>query len=218
MPTLHGFSYSNYYNIPKHALLHKGVDFEEDLIYGSAEGFETFSPARKVPALTTDDGRHLSEAAVLCEYIEDMWPEPALLPADPYERARVRQIMHMSELYLELPCRRLLPFGFSNTTPPEELRSEVAGVVDRGVASMNALCDISPYLTGATMTMADIYVRYVLSVVGLGARMLDRDIVGEIIGLGAWVELMAEDPNSQRVDADREANEADFFAYIRSRS
>ncbi|MDG1205862.1 MAG: glutathione S-transferase, partial [Pseudomonadales bacterium] len=28
MPTLHGFSYSNYYNMPKHALLYKGVSFE----------------------------------------------------------------------------------------------------------------------------------------------------------------------------------------------
>ena len=39
MPVLHGFSYSNYYNMPKHALLYKGVSFEEDLVYPSAQGY-----------------------------------------------------------------------------------------------------------------------------------------------------------------------------------
>ena len=45
MPTLHGFSYSNYYNMPKHALLYKGVAFEEDLVYPSAAGYNELSPA-----------------------------------------------------------------------------------------------------------------------------------------------------------------------------
>ena len=39
MPTLHGFSYSNYYNMPKHALLYKSVAFEEDLVYPSAKDY-----------------------------------------------------------------------------------------------------------------------------------------------------------------------------------
>lgn len=216
MLTLHGFSYSNYYNIPKHVLLHKGVPFEEHLVYPSGEGYERFSPARKVPSLTTEDGRHLSEASVLCEYLEDAFPQRPLLPADPWARNHVRQIMRMAELYLELPCRRLLPFGFTNSTPPEALTAEVGGVVDRGVASMNALLTIDPWLTGAELTMADLYVRYVLAVVGLGSRLLERDIVGEIEGLGAWEKRMAELPESKRVDADAEANREDFFAYIAS--
>lgn len=218
MPTLHGFSYSNYYNIAKHVLLHKGVEFEEDLVYPSADGYERLSPARKVPAMTTDDGRHLAETAVLVEYIEEAHPEPALLPSDPGERARVRQIMHVSELYLELACRRLLPFGFSGTAPPAALCEEVGATVDRGVASMNALCSIDPFLTGKEITLADIWVRYVLSVVAAGERALERDIVGEIDGLKDWAARMRKDPVSQRVDADQEANKESFFAYIRSRT
>jgi glutathione S-transferase len=80
MPTLHGFSYSNYYNMPKHALLYKGVAFEEDLVYPSAAGYNELSPALKVPSLTTDNGEHLSEAAVLCEYIEDAYPRSRCFP------------------------------------------------------------------------------------------------------------------------------------------
>ena len=214
MLTLHGFSYSNYYNIPKHALLYKDVPFTEQLAWPSDDGFDALSPARKVPALTTDDGLHLSEASVLCEYIEDAYPEPALLPADPGARNRVRQIMRVSELYLELPCRRLLAFAFGGGEPPQALADEVNGVVDRGVACMNGLCTIDPFLAGSTITMADIYVRYVFSVVGTGGRILGRDIAADIDGLSAWLERMAEDPVSQRIDADQEANREAFFAYI----
>ena len=89
MRRLHGFSYRKYQNIPKHALLHKGGAFEEDLVYPSADGNDRFSPARKVPSMTTAYGRHLADAAVMCEYIEDVYPEPALFSAEPWSRNRV---------------------------------------------------------------------------------------------------------------------------------
>ena len=127
MPTLHGFAYSNYYNMPKHALLYKGVPFEEDLVYPSAQDYGQLSPALKVPSLTTDDGQHLSEASVLCEYIEDTYPDKPLLPTTPMARNKNRQLMRMTELYLELPNRRLLPFSFSNQPAPEALITEVIG-------------------------------------------------------------------------------------------
>ena len=156
MPVLHGFSYSNYYNMPKHALLYKGVSFEEDLVYPSAQGYNKLSPALKVPSLTTDTGEHLSEAAVLCEYIEDAYPQKPLLPADAIARNKNRQLMHMAELYIELPNRRLIPYSFRNTPAPEQLVSEVVAVVDRGINSINALATFDPWVLGAEFTMADI--------------------------------------------------------------
>ncbi|GAB5413465.1 MAG: hypothetical protein Cons2KO_10680 [Congregibacter sp.] len=217
MLTLHGFSYSNYYNIPKHALLYKGVEFAEDLVYPSNEGYTHYNPVGKVPSLTLGDGQHLAEASVICEYIEEAYPEPALMPKDPYARGQVRQIMRYAELYLELSSRRLLPYFFSKQTPPAELADEVNAVLDRGVAGMNALCHIEPFLAGETFTMADIYIRYVLSVVDVAQAVLQRDVVGEIEGLGEWRARMDEDPVSQKVDADKAANQADFFAYVASR-
>lgn len=216
MLTLHGFAYSNYYNIPKHALLFKGVEFAEDLVYPGAEGYRRLNPAGKVPSMTTAAGEHLAEASVLCEYIEETYPTPALFPSHAYSRNHMRQIMRCSELYLELACRRLLPFVFSKAPAPESLRDEVNASVDRGVASLNGLCAIGPYLTGAELTMADIYLRYVLSVVDAGASVLKRNIVAEINGLSDWRERMAQDPISQRVDADTAANKASFFAYMAS--
>jgi glutathione S-transferase len=218
MPTLHGFSYSNYYNMPKHALLYKGVNFEEDLVYPSAEGYNKLSPALKVPSLTTDDGHHLSEAAVLCEYIEDAYPDKPLFPTDPVERNKVRQLMHMAELYLELPNRRLLSYSFSNQPAPEQLVNEVKGVIDRGINSINALATFTPWTFGSVFTMADIYLYYVLSVADMGSRMTEVDLNSRIPGLSEWREALASDPITQRVAADTETNREGFFDYIKSLS
>ena len=40
------------------------------------------NPLSRVPALITDDGLHLSESAVICEYLDTLSPEPPLFPAD----------------------------------------------------------------------------------------------------------------------------------------
>jgi glutathione S-transferase len=218
MPILHGFSYSNYYNIPKHVLLYKGVNFEEDLVYPSADGYNKFSPALKVPSLTTDDGQHLSEASVLCEYIEDAYPDKPLFPADLVARNKVRQLMHMAELYIELPNRRLIPYSFSNQPAPEQLINEVKSVVDRGINSINALATFSPWTFGDDFTMADIYLYYVLTVADMASSMTEIDLNGRIPGLTEWREVFAADPISQRVASDTEANREGFFGYIKSLS
>ena len=218
MPTLHGFSYSNYYNIPKHALLYKGVSFDEDLVYPSADGYSALSPALKVPSFTTDDNQHLSEAAVLCEYIEDAYPQKPLYPTDPFARNRTRQLMHMAELYLELPNRRLIPYSFSNQSAPEPVVNEVNAVVERGINSVNALATFSPWVLGAEFSMADIYLFYVLMVADMGGAITGVDLNDRIAGLKDWRDAFAADPISQRVAADTEANREGFFGYIQSLS
>ncbi|MGB1755961.1 MAG: glutathione S-transferase family protein [Pseudomonadales bacterium] len=216
MPTLHGFAYSNYYNMPKHALLYKGVSFEEDLVYPSAQGYGKLSPALKVPSLTTDDGQHLSEASVLCEYIEEAYPDKPLLPSDPFARNKNRQLMRMAELYLELPNRRLLPYSFSGQPAPEQLIAEVVAVVDRGINSINALTTFNPWVLGSALTMADIYLFYVLSVAEMGCELTGVNLNTRIPGLENWQAMLTEDPISQKVAADMQANRESFFNYIQS--
>jgi len=48
------------------------------------------NPIGRVPTLVLDDGRALPESEVICEYLEDAYPEPSLRPADPWDRARMR--------------------------------------------------------------------------------------------------------------------------------
>ncbi|MCB1701631.1 MAG: glutathione S-transferase family protein [Pseudomonadales bacterium] len=218
MVTLHGFSYSNYYNIVKHVLLHKEIPFREDLQYGGDEAYLAISPLGKIPGLTTEDGQQLSESSVCCDYLEETYPAVALYPADSFQRARVRQVMKISELYLELPCRRLIAYVFGDSPAPEALREEVRGTVERGIGAMNRLCTFDPYVLGSEITMADIYLRYVLMVVeNCGSTKLDWDIVAEINGLREWQAMMGDTAIARRVDADMRANHPEFLALLKER-
>ncbi len=212
MVTLHGFSFSNYYNMVKHALLQKGVPFEEHKVYTDEESLKTFSPVGKVPALTTEDGMQLSESSVLIDYLEDKYPEVPLYPADPDQRARVRQLMKISELYIELPARRMIAFVFGGGDAPDDLKDEVRTVLERGVSGINALASFDPYVAGKELTAADIYLRYSLAIPKMiGPAQLDWDICANINGCKEWEALMAGSEVSQKVDADAQANTSEFM-------
>lgn len=85
-------------------LREKGIPFEmrvpEALGTGDAEEFARFNPRMEVPALIVD-GRPLYESTVILEFIEECWPEPAMLPKDPFARARVRMIEEVCDTHWE---------------------------------------------------------------------------------------------------------------------
>ena len=103
MLTLHGSPISNYYNKVKLALLEKGVPFgeAEAATHSNDEAILNASPLGKIPFLTTPQGQ-LCESQVLLEYIEATWPQPALLPADAFAAAKVRELTTFIDWHLEL--------------------------------------------------------------------------------------------------------------------
>ncbi len=44
--------------------------------------------------------RAIAESAVINEYLDEQFPDPALLPAAPKERARVRMVVQMTDAYV----------------------------------------------------------------------------------------------------------------------
>ena len=98
MLKLCGFAASNYYNKVKLALLEKGVPFEEVLAW-LGETDPAATPLGKVPYAITDEGP-LSESTVILEYVEDRYPERPLMPASPYQAAKVRELLRYIELHL----------------------------------------------------------------------------------------------------------------------
>lgn len=74
------------------ACLHiKGVEYRIDPIvpYFGNDEFSRLTPLRRVPVLI-DDQVTLPDSTVICEYLEDRYPEPPLLPPEPDRRARAR--------------------------------------------------------------------------------------------------------------------------------
>ena len=90
----------------KIALREKGLAFElrtpDGLGSGNGYGsdFTRASPRAEVPALIDDDAC-IFDSTIILEYLEDKWPQPPLLPADPYARARARMIEDAMDTHYE---------------------------------------------------------------------------------------------------------------------
>jgi len=76
----------------------KGVPYEVDPIvpFFGDDRFSQISPLRRVPVLI-DEQATLSDSSVICEYLEDRYPEPALRPADIVLRARARWLEEFAD-------------------------------------------------------------------------------------------------------------------------
>ena len=63
-----------------------------DLLKGQQRNpeFRAVNPQMVIPALIEDDGRMLFQSLAILEYLDEIRPEPPLLPKDPFDRARVR--------------------------------------------------------------------------------------------------------------------------------
>jgi maleylpyruvate isomerase len=81
------------------ALAMKGLDYDYLPVHlrkGEQRGqaFLALNPQGGVPALELDDGRVLTQSMAILEYLDEVHPEPPLLPADPLGRARVRALAY----------------------------------------------------------------------------------------------------------------------------
>jgi len=160
-------------------LAEKGVEYEAvevDLGERPAWIYEKNSTGR-VPVLE-EDGWLLPESAVIMEYLEERYPEPALLPADPGDRslARLRIFRHdtFTDPYYALRRRE------------ESARAAFAVQLER----LDARLDERPWLTGAAYGLADVaYVPWLLR----AQQLLGIDL-DPYRALAAWLERMLDRP------------------------
>ena len=75
------------------------------------------------PVLELEDGATVYESTVINEYLEEAYPETAMLPKDPYERARLRMIEDTTDQYVYVAIRdfRMAQFEYA---PPFLVRKK----------------------------------------------------------------------------------------------
>jgi len=76
----------------------KGIAYEIDPIvpFFGDDRFAKLSPLRRIPVLI-DDAVALSDSSVICQYLEDRYPEPAVYPRDIAARARARWLEEFAD-------------------------------------------------------------------------------------------------------------------------
>lgn len=210
MLTLCGFSASNYYNKVKLALLEKGVPFQEQLAWVGQTDLAA-SPLGKVPYLLTPEGP-LCESAVIADYIEAAYPTPALVPAQAFAAAKVRELITFMELHLELVARNLYPQAFFGGTVSEAAREKVGIQLEKNIAAFAKLASFAPYMAGDSFSMADCAAIVHLPLVSSATKAIyGRDYLAEL-PVRDYLARMAERPHVQRINADRKTSTAEMLA------
>lgn len=204
MLTLCGFAASNYYNKVKIALLEKGVDFQEELVWvGQAD--LAASPLGKIPYLKTARGT-LCESTVMLEYIEAAHPSPALLPADPFAAAKVREVLRFIELHLELVARNLYPEAFFGGKVSDSVKEKVGEQLNKNSAAFAQLARFAPYVAGDSFSLADCAAIVHLPLVSSASKIIyGKDCLGDL-PVRDYLKQMGERVSVQRVNTDRKAN------------
>jgi glutathione S-transferase len=213
MLKLHGFPFSNYHNLVKVVLLEKGVRFEEVVTYPPAnDAYRAKNPTGKYPCLEIEPGTFLGESKAILNYLEDTYPEVALLPANPLARARVRELMDVIDLYLELPARRLYPEVFARTgTVSDEIKGEVRSLLAQGVAAVQRLARFDPYIAGRSLTLADFSATFHFAPVSIASKAVyGEDVLAALPAVRRHRELMDDRDLVRRVRAEQLADQQRF--------
>lgn len=93
MITLHGNSVSPYVRKVLAVLQLKNIAFEQtqQMPFSADDEFKKISPLGKIPALQDGDAS-ICDSTVICEYLDDAYPQCPVYPSDPKEKAHARWI------------------------------------------------------------------------------------------------------------------------------
>lgn len=209
MITLCGFPISNYYNKVKIALLEKGVPFQEERVMTGSkdEAVLAASPLGKVPFIRTPQGA-LCESQVIVDWIEAAYPNPPLVPADPFAAAKVRELATFIDLHLELVARELYAQAFFGGTVSESTQARVRKQLERHIPAFKRLASFSPYVAGDQFTLADCSAWVSLPLVGMATKTVYGEdlLIAQDVDWKGYVKRVGERPSIQRVAADRKAD------------
>jgi len=214
MLKLHGFAVSNYYNMVKLALMEKGIDFEEVKAYPSQQDDHLNKhPTGKVPALETDQG-FIGETSVILDYIELGYPQAkSLIPSDPYQNARVKELMQIVSLYIEMSARLCYPEAYFGGKVSDETKEKCLTELEKGIKALKIRSNCSPYLAGDTLTLADVMFIFSIDLaMGVGKIIFQKDILADFPEAKELIQILNENPNVQKVLADKKEGVAEFMA------
>lgn len=171
-------------------LAEKGIGIERvpvDIMAGEnrQEGYRGVNPMGQLPALETDGGQVVTEVVAICEFLEELYPQPALIGNDAAERAETRMWARRIDLGVMEPFM----MGFRATTArdffaprmallSEAAGAEVIGLLKGNLAQLDGLLAGREWVCGSRFSLADM----MLGVFLLFGRRAAPELVA-----GAWL-------------------------------
>ncbi|SMR82406.1 glutathione S-transferase [Aliiroseovarius halocynthiae] len=132
------------------------IDFSQSEQTGKA--FQNINPKGRVPALATD-GQILTETGAILEYLGQLAPEAGLIPQDPMDAFRMREVMYYLASTMHVAHAHKLR-GHRWADRPESWADMTAKVPETMAACCTHLedsCAFAPYVLGEQISLADLY-------------------------------------------------------------
>lgn len=215
---LYGYAASNYFNMVQLALLEKQLAFETVHLHGcqSPEVLE-ISARGKVPVLGTPEG-FISETDVILRYLEETSRERPLIPSDAFSQAQMWTVVKEIELYIELPARMCYAeVIFGGRPTPHDLKLKARRDLVKGFAALAQRARFAPYVTGERFSVADIYFLYTADLAQrVGKELFGLDFLAQMPKAQALLDRLAQNPNVQKVEAERQADWPRFLAAVQA--
>lgn len=169
------------------------------------EEYLKINPIGRVPTLVLDDGRALPESEVICEYLEDAYPEPSLRPDDLWERARMRLLSRICDFYVVMAMVPLFTLaGRSRRHWEPEVVNAAAGKLAEALAYLEDFIGEQGYAVGRSLTQADgaIAPQLVLASEWIPGLFGTPDPLAALPRLAAYWRAIQADPIAARVIAE----------------
>jgi maleylpyruvate isomerase len=151
------------------ALHHKQISFERRVVNLVKEGggeqhgadFQTLNPLRQVPVLVVEEGgaaRALTQSLAILAYLEQRFPSPPLIPAEPWLRARALQMAEMVNAGIQ-PMQNLALQQHLRAHGVADPPAFARHFIGRGLEALEVVAreTAGRFLIGDTPTIADVY-------------------------------------------------------------
>jgi glutathione S-transferase len=188
------------------ALLEKGLEFEhiEIDLKNKTPRFLEVSPYGKVPALF-HDGQTIYESAIINEYLDEVFPNPSLMPNDPVLRAKARIWIHYCTEYFTPDL-----YAVIRNREPGEHPALAAKLIERlrfiEREAFGSLSGEGPYRFGPEVGLTDLAWYPFFERLPAWTHYRGIAIPDDCPRLAAWSEAMAG-----RVSARQVANDAAYY-------
>jgi maleylacetoacetate isomerase len=119
--------------------------------------YTALNPQARVPSLVLDDGTVIIQSPAILEYLEEVYPAPALLPANPVARARVRAIGALIGCDIH-PLNNLAVLGYLRqhfAADKSTVEAWYAHWITLGFAALEQMV-AAPFCVGDDVTLADV--------------------------------------------------------------
>ena len=123
-----------------------------------SEEFRAINPQKRVPALALSTGEVLLQSLAIIEYLDEVHPEPPLLPSDAIARAQVRAFAQIIACDIH-PLNNLAALNYLKGPLEHDQAAADAWYrhwVVQGFDALEALIKPGPYAFGAQVTLADL--------------------------------------------------------------